>query len=69
MKIVYNINRKILETIDKSDYEEEIKKLLRALLIIESNNYGDTHARYSEDYDRQIIRAFEEKHSSEVDSE
>lgn len=65
METVYNINRKILKTIENSDYDEEVKELLRALLTIELNNYGDSHARYSEDYDRQIIKAFEKQKTME----
>jgi hypothetical protein len=48
------INKKMLETIEKSDYPEDIKELLKALLNIELKLAGDKKPRYSEDYDRKI---------------
>jgi hypothetical protein len=49
-----DVNQRILENIDSSDFREEIKKLLRALLTIERRNFADKTARYTEDYDRII---------------
>lgn len=51
-----SVNRKILETIDKSAYSEEVKELLKSLLAIELKNHGDKKPRYAEDYDRSIMR-------------
>jgi hypothetical protein len=48
------VNRRILETISKSNYPDEVKQLIKALLMIELRNAGDKIPRYSEDYDRQI---------------
>jgi hypothetical protein len=49
-----SVNRRILETISKSDYPDEVKQLIKALLMIELRNAGDKNTHYSEDYDRQI---------------
>ena len=54
MRIKLNMNKRILETIEDSDYTEDIKSLLKALLAIELRNLGDNKPRYSEDYDRNI---------------
>ncbi len=48
------VNRKILETIEESDLTQEIKELLKELLVIEARNAEDKKPRYSEDYDRII---------------
>jgi hypothetical protein len=48
------VNKRILETISKSNYPEEVKQLIKTLLMIELRNAGDKNPRYSEDYDRQI---------------
>lgn len=48
------VNRRILETISKSTYPDEVKQLIKALLMIELRNASDKNPRYSEDYDRQI---------------
>lgn len=51
-----NINRRILKTIEESDFEENIKELLKTLLAIELRNMADKTIRYAEDYDRAIKR-------------
>lgn len=51
-----SVNKKIIETIEKSAYSDEIKELLKSLLAIELKNYNDKSPRYSEDYDRNIMR-------------
>ena len=53
---VSNINRRILETIEKSAFPDEVKELLRTLLTIELKHFGDRNPRYAEDYDRNIKR-------------
>lgn len=55
-KGVSNINRRILKTIEESDFEENIKELLKTLLAIELRNMADKALRYAEDYDRSIKR-------------
>lgn len=51
-----SVNKRILETIEKSDYSDEIKELLKSLLAIELRQHGDKIPRYAEDYDRIIMR-------------
>lgn len=51
-----SVNKKILETIEKSAYSEEVKELLKSLLAIELRHHGDKNPRYAEDYDRNIMR-------------
>jgi hypothetical protein len=48
------VSKRILETIDNSGFREEIKRLLRTLLVIERRNFTDKTPRYTEDYDRII---------------
>jgi len=48
------VNKRILDAILKSNYPDEIKQLIKSLLMIELRNIGDKNARYSEDYDRYI---------------
>lgn len=57
------VNKEILETIEEGDFPQEIKKLLKELLLIELKNFGDKKPRYGEDYDR-IIKKFAEVHGS-----
>jgi hypothetical protein len=51
-----SVNRRILDTIDKSSYPDEIKEMLKSLLAIELRHHGDKNPRYAEDYDRIIMR-------------
>jgi hypothetical protein len=51
-----NVNRRILKTIEESNFDENIKELLKTLLAIELRNMADKTIRYSEDYDRSIKR-------------
>ena len=53
------VNKRILETIEESDFAPEIKELLKALLVIEARNAEDKKPRYSEDYDRIIKKLAE----------
>lgn len=55
------VNRRILETVEKSDFAPEIKELIRALLVIEARNAEDKKPRYSEDYDRVIKKLAERR--------
>ena len=54
MKQLSSVNKRILNTIEESEFSKEIKDLLRALLMIELRNFGDKNPRYSEDYDRIV---------------
>jgi len=49
-----NVNKRLIESIENSDYDEVIKTLLKRLLMIELRNFSDNNPRYSEDYDRVI---------------
>jgi hypothetical protein len=60
------VNRRILETIEESDFAPEIKELLKALLVIEARNAEDKKPRYSEDYDR-IIKKLAERRGYQED--
>jgi hypothetical protein len=51
-----SVNKRILETIEESNFDENIKDLLKTLLMIELENMADKSIRYSEDYDRAIKR-------------
>ena len=53
------VNKRILETIEKSDFDNEIKALLKALLNVELKNFTDKNPLYAKDYDR-IIMSFAE---------
>lgn len=61
-----NINRRILETIERSKYPKEVKDLLRSLLAIELKNFSDKNPRYGEDYDR-VIKEIARKQSDKED--
>lgn len=54
-----NVNRRILETIEKSCFPPKIKALLKSLLMIELRNFEDKIPRYGEDYDRVIKQLLE----------
>jgi len=49
------LNRRILETIEKSNFDDNLKTFLKKLLMIELRNLGDSKPVYSQDYDREII--------------
>jgi hypothetical protein len=51
-----NVNRRILQTIEESNFDKNIKELLKTLLAIELRNMADKTIRYAEDYDRSIKR-------------
>ena len=57
-----SVNKRIIETIDKSDYPNEIKKMLKNLLIIELRNSQSKSSLYSRDYDRIISEVAEQRH-------
>jgi len=50
------VNKRILETLEKSSYSNEVKELIKTLLMIELRHKGDKVPRYAEDYDRTIKR-------------
>jgi len=49
-----DVNKRLLKTIETSAYDENIKDLLKQLLLIELKNFNDNNPKYSEDYDRII---------------
>lgn len=65
MKYVSSVNKRILETIQKSDFSDEVKELLKSLLAIELRHIGDKIPRYAEDYDRNIKKLARFKESEE----
>jgi len=56
-----SVNKKILETIEESEFPEEIKELLKALLAIEIKNFASKYPLYSNDYDRIIMNLAESR--------
>jgi hypothetical protein len=54
MNEMSSVNKRILETLEKSNYSHEVKELIKTLLMIELRNSGDKVPRYAEDYDRTI---------------
>jgi hypothetical protein len=52
-----SVNKRILETIEESNFDKKIKDLLKTLLMIELKNMADKSSMYSKDYDR-IIKEF-----------
>lgn len=50
-----SINKRILETIEESEFSKEIKDMLKALLNVEMKNSQTKNPIYSKDYDRIII--------------
>jgi hypothetical protein len=60
-----SVNKRILEAIEKSSYSEEVKDLLKILLMIELRHHGDKNPRYAEDYDRNIKRLAKCKETKE----
>lgn len=50
------MSKRILDSLDKSGYSDEVKELIRTLLFIELRHKGDKSPRYAEDYDRNIKR-------------
>ena len=49
-----NLNKKILEWIEKSDYDSNLKSFLKSLLMFEFRHMNDARPVYSADYDRAI---------------
>jgi len=54
------INKRILNAIEKSNFPQEIKDLLKNLLMVELRNFEDKYPRYGEDYDRIIKKLIPE---------
>jgi Na+/phosphate symporter len=63
------VNRRILETLEKSNYSNEVKELIKTLLMIELKHAGDKVPRYAEDYDRNIKRLAKFKETDESENE
>ena len=55
------INKRLIKTLEESDYEFKIKELLKKLLFIELRNYNNNYPRYGEDYERIIIDLIDKK--------
>jgi len=54
-----SVNRKILDTIEESNFPRDIKDLLKALLTIEFRNLTGKYPFYAKDYDRNIVELAE----------
>lgn len=54
-----SVNKRILETVEASNFPEEIKDLLKTLLNIELKNFATKYPLYSKDYDRIIMNLAE----------
>ncbi len=48
------LNKKILEGIEKSNYDTNLKSFLKTLLLFELKTMNDSRPIYSKDYDRAI---------------
>lgn len=60
-----SINRRILETIEESEFSKEIKDLLKALLNVELKNLAGNYPLYAKDYDRIIMNLEEARRRKE----
>jgi hypothetical protein len=56
-----DINKKIIDKINESNFEPAIKEFLIKLLIYELDNVGEARWRFSDKYDASI-RHFSEKY-------
>jgi len=59
------VNKRILETIEESEFPKEIKDLLKALLNVELKNNAQKYPLYSKDYDRIIMNLAEARKRKE----
>ena len=50
-----DINKNIIDKLNESEFENEIKSFLIKLLVLELDNFEEGRWRYSEKYDREII--------------
>jgi len=60
-----NVNRRIIETIEESDFPKDIKNMLKTLLNIELRNSQFKNPLYGKDYDRAVIELAEARHRRE----
>lgn len=56
----HDVNKKIIDKINDSKFDNSIKEFLTKLLIFELDNAGEARWRYSDKYDT-AIRYFSEK--------
>jgi len=54
--MVLRINTKILDFIEKSEYDNDIKQFLIASIILEEQRYKASYARFADDYDEILNR-------------
>jgi hypothetical protein len=59
VKIVSSVSRRIIETIEESEFPREIKDMLKALLNVELRNFQIKSPLYGKDYDRIIMQLAE----------
>lgn len=50
------LNKRILDTINESDYDQTMKDFLKELLMIELRNFEDKYPRYTKDYEQILTR-------------
>lgn len=55
----HEINKMIIEEIDKSGAEPSIKELVKEILYYEIGNIGET--RFSDDYERMIFKSIRQR--------
>jgi hypothetical protein len=60
-----NVNKRIIDTIEGSNFPEDIKALLKALLNIELRNFQTKTPLYGKDYDRVIMELAEARRRKE----
>jgi len=53
------VNRRIIETIEESDFPQEIKDMLKALLNVELRNFQIKSPLYGREYDRILMETAE----------
>ncbi|MBT0159059.1 hypothetical protein G4O51_03645 [Candidatus Bathyarchaeota archaeon A05DMB-2] len=59
------VSRRIIETIEESEFPKEIKDMLKALLNVELRNSHIKSPLYGKDYDRIIMETAETRRRQE----
>lgn len=60
-----SVNKKILDTIKKSEYSDSIKDFLSKIVLIELESSDKYKSRFSEKYDPEI-KKYSEKYDQEI---
>lgn len=51
-----DINKKLIDKIKESEFDNAVKDFLRKILIIELQNFEEGRPRYAKEYDRYIVK-------------